>query len=378
MKIKKIKFQDLYTQYKSIKKEIDLAIKNTIKHSSFVRGSDVDLFEKEFAKSLGLDHCISCGNGTDALYIGMKALNLNKNDEVIVPAVSWISTSESVTQAGGKVVFCDVLRKNLTINPRLIEEKITKKTVGIIPVHLYGHPANMSELVKIAKKYKLWIIEDCAQAHYAKIHNKFVGTFGNLSTFSFYPGKNLGAMGDAGSILTNNKDLATKMYRFARHGGLFKGEHEIEGMNSRLDGIQAAILRVKLKYIAGWTKKRQDIASLYSDLLKNIEEISLPDVENGCEHVWHLYVIKVKTDREMLIEFLKKRGIETNVNYPTSLPFLNAYKRYKSKKRDFPVAFESQSQILSLPIYPEMRLNEVRYISSEIKDYFKNQARKNI
>ena len=215
------------------------------------------------------------------------------------------------------------------------------------------------------------MIEDCAQAHYATINKKKVGTFGNLSTFSFYPGKNLGAMGDAGAILTNSKELSEKMFRFARHGGLFKGEHKIEGINSRLDGIQAAILRVKLKYIKKWTKTRQEIAKLYSKLLKDVDGILIPEIESGSQHVWHLYVIKVIKDRKGLIEHLNKMGVETNINYPVSLPFLDCYKRFKFNKNDFPVAYKSQNEILSLPIYPEMDLKDVHFVSKVIKDFYR-------
>ena len=313
--------------------------------------------------------CISCANGTDALYIAMKGLNIESGDEVIAPAHSWISTTETITQAGGKVIFCDTKLDSFNIDTDLIESKITDRTVGIIPVHLYGQPCNMTALMEIAKKYDLWVIEDCAQAHLAKHANQRVGTFGDVATFSFYPGKNLGAMGDAGAIVTNNAICAEKMTMFARHGGLKKGDHIIEGINSRMDGIQAAILSVKLKYIEKWTAKRQERAERYSNLLSDIEEISIPIVENNNDHVWHLYVIK-HSDRDRLASFLSSKNIATVINYPVALPFLPAYEYLNNSHEDFPNAYENQSKILSIPIFPELSDDQMDYVVDSIKEFF--------
>jgi len=364
-----IPFVDLYAQYKSIKREIDQAIKEVIKNSAFIRGKFVEKFEEEFSSEIGVEHCISCANGTDALYITMKALGVSRNDEVIVPAHSWISTSESVSQAGGKVIFCDTELDTFTIDPKKIVEKITKNTVGIVPVHLYGQSANMTEIIKIAKKYKLWVIEDCAQSHLAKHAGQMTGTFGNAATFSFYPGKNLGAMGDAGAILTNDLSLAEKMTMFARHGGLKKGDHNIEGINSRLDGLQAAILSVKLKQLKNWTIQRREIASFYNSKLLDINQIKTPSSFGYDEHVYHLYVIKAEK-RDALAAHLKKRHIETIINYPVSLPFLKAYERLKHSPKDFPTAFSNQSKILSLPIYPEIKKEHKLRIVNCIKEFY--------
>src|SRR5664280_2643713 len=240
----KVPFVDLYAQYLSIKPEIDAAIAEVIAQSAFIRGGHVEKFEQAWAATLGMRHCISCANGTDALYITMRGLGLKPGDEVITTAHSWISTTETITQAGGRVVFCDTNNDTFTIDPALIEAKITPRTVGIIPVHLYGQPCDMDVIMAIARKHSLWVIEDCAQAHLARFGGKLVGTFGNAATFSFYPGKNLGAYGDAGCIVTNDDRLADWTATFARHGG--KGEHVIEGVNSRMDGLQAAVLNVKL------------------------------------------------------------------------------------------------------------------------------------
>ncbi len=353
MSHQKVPLADLSLQHSRLQSEIKAAIDDVILSSSFIRGHHVDAFEENFARLTGSDYCISCANGTDSLYICMKTLGLKPGDEVIVPAHSWISTSETVTQAGGKVVFCDTHPHNFTIDSTQIESKITSRTVGIIPVHLYGHPADMSAIMNIARRHNLWVLEDCAQAHLAKYNNRLVGTFGNAASYSFYPGKNLGAMGDAGAITTNDIELANGMKRFARHGGLTKGEHIIEGINSRMDGLQAAILNVKLPHLEGWNKLRQDHAKTYLTNLNSISGIRLPYIEPYADHVWHLFVIKSKS-RDRLKSFLDSKGISSSINYPIALPFLEAYSRYSFVPSDFPNAYMNQSQILSLPLFPEM------------------------
>ena len=365
-----VPFNDLYAQYLSLKPEIDDAIARTIQTSAFVRGPEVELFEENFAKLMGVDHCVSCANGTDALYIAMHALGVKPGDEVIVPAHSWISTSETVTQAGGQVVFCDTRDVDFTIDVDAIEAKITDNTVGIIPVHLYGHPAQMDEVMRIAKKHDLWVIEDCAQAHLATYDNTTVGQFGDIATFSFYPGKNLGAMGDAGALVTRDAQLARRSARFARHGGLFKGSHEIEGINSRLDGLQAAILNVKLPYLRAWTKKRQAIAAAYTQQLAGIGDLILPQINERATHVWHLFVVRT-TKRNDLMAHLAENGIQTVINYPVALPFLEAYSDKGHKSDDFPNAFLRQNEIVSLPIFPELDFEKVEFVTSTIAKFFK-------
>lgn len=353
MQEERIQFVDLQAQYLTIKDEIDAAITDVIKNSAFIRGPHVKTFEERFSALFGADHCISCANGTDALYIAMHALGVKPGDEVIAPAHSWISTTETITQAGGKVVFCDTTLDDFTIDPKQIEEKITPHTVGIIPVHLYGQPADMDPIMAIARKHNLWVLEDCAQAHLARYKGKLVGTFGDVASFSFYPGKNLGAMGDAGALITNNEDLAEKMAIFARHGGLKKGDHQTEGINSRLDGMQAAILSVKLNHIQKWTEGRQRKASYYSERLRDVQSVRAPRVFPDREHVWHLYVIRHE-DRDGLAKHLADKSIKTVINYPVALPFLPAYSRFNHTPEEFPNALANQSRILSLPLYPEI------------------------
>jgi len=348
-----VPFADLHSQYLTIREETDAAIAAVIRSSAFIRGPFVDAFEAEFASAVGVEHCVSCGNGTDALYIALHALGIRPGDEVITTAHSWIATSETITQAGGRVVFCDTDADTYTIDPAQIEAKITPRTVGIIPVHLYGQPADMDPIMEIARRHRLWVIEDCAQAHLATYKGRTVGTFGVAATFSFYPGKNLGAMGDAGAIVTADGALARRMAMFARHGGLQKGDHQIEGINSRLDGLQAAILSVKLKRLPDWTRVRQGIASQYGRLLASASGITVPVVGPGREHVYHLYVIRHER-RDALARHLAAQGIQTVVNYPVALPFLPAYAYLRGQPEQFPNAYTHQSRVLSLPIFPEM------------------------
>ncbi|OAI58049.1 erythromycin biosynthesis sensory transduction protein eryC1, partial [Verrucomicrobiaceae bacterium SCGC AG-212-N21] len=306
-----IPFVDLHAQYLGIKAEIDSAIASVIAESSYIRGLHVDRFERAWAETLGVKHCISCANGTDALYIAMRGLGLKPGDEVITTAHSWISTTETITQAGGRVVFCDTDDETFTIDAKQIESKITPRTVGIIPVHLYGQPADMHAIMTIARRHNLWVIEDCAQSHLARYKGKMVGTFGQAATFSFYPGKNLGAYGDAGCLVTNDDKLADWTATFARHGG--KGEHVMEGINSRLDGLQAAILNVKLPHLKQWTEDRRRVAARYDRGFAGVAGVVTPQVATDRDHVYHLYVIRV-SNRDALKKHLADAGVATSLN----------------------------------------------------------------
>ena len=363
-----VPFADLHAQYLTIKQPIDAAIAEVIRTSAFIRGPFVQRFEDEFAAAVGAKHCVSCANGTDSLYIAMHALGVKPGDEVITTAHSWISTSETITQAGGAVVFCDTDTSTYTIDPAQIEAHITPRTVGIVPVHLYGQPADMPAIMAIAKKHKLWVIEDCAQAHLARVGGQMVGSFGDAASYSFYPGKNLGAMGDAGAVTTNDKALADRMGMFARHGGLTKGDHQIEGINSRLDGLQAAILSVKQPHLAGWTKRRQEIAAEYDRLLANVFGVTTPQIAGGREHAYHLYVIRHER-RDALAKHLAAQGIQCVVNYPVALPLLPAYARLGHRAQDFPDAHHNQSRILSLPIFPEVTQAQVEHVAAAISAF---------
>src|SRR3977135_122900 len=322
-----VPFADLQLQYQTIKGEVDGALARVIRDNAFIRGPYVDAFEREFADAVDIRHCVSCANGTDALYLAMAALNVRSGDEVITTAHSWISTSAMITHAGATVVFADTDGATFTIDPAAIEAAITPRTVGIIPVHLYGQPADMDAIMAIAARHKLWVVEDCAQAHLARYKGRRIGTFGAAATYSFYPGKNLGAMGDAGAVVTNDGALAEYMTMLARHGGLVKHQHNIEGINSRLDGMQAAILSAKLPHLPDWTQARQDAAEILDAGLNQIEDVVVPSVGVERNHVYHIYTIQ-HPRRDALAAHLNANGVQTAINYPTALPFLEAYKRF--------------------------------------------------
>jgi dTDP-4-amino-4,6-dideoxygalactose transaminase len=348
-----VPFADLQLQYQSIKREIDGAIAAVIRDNAFIRGPYVDAFERAFADAVEIGHCVSCASGTDALYLAMAGLKVLPGDEVITPAHSWISSSAMITHAGASVVFADTDAATFTIDPVAIEAAITPRTVGIIPVHLYGQPADMDAIMAIATRHKLWVIEDCAQAHLARYKGRQVGTFGTAAAYSFYPGKNLGAMGDAGAVVSNDGALAERMAMLARHGGLVKYQHQIEGINSRLDGLQAAILSAKLPHLPGWTKARQDAAKVYDAGLNQIEDVEGPQVGADRTHVYHAYTIR-HPRRDALAAHLEAHGVQTAINYPIALPFLEAYRRLGHHPEQFPNAHRDQGRILSLPMFAEI------------------------
>lgn len=362
----KVPFVDLHRQYLSIKEDVDEAVQSVIAESAFIRGRFVTDFEQKFAAAIGVARCVSCANGTDALYIAMRALGVRPGDEVITTAHSWISTSETISQAGGRVVFADTDARTFTIEPRSLEARITDRTVGIIPVHLYGQPADMDAIQSIADKHGLWIIEDCAQAHMAEFRGRKVGTMGVMATFSFYPGKNLGAMGDAGCLVTNDERLADWSEMFARHGG--KGEHLIEGINSRMDGLQAAILAVKLPHLQAWTAARRRVAARYDEALANLDWLRTPETADDRSHVYHLYVIRAER-RDALRVHLSSLGIDTMLNYPKALPFYPAYAQLGHTPADFPNAYANQGSILSLPIFPEMSEQEIDFVCDAVSSF---------
>lgn len=360
-----IPFVDLNAQYNSIKNEINRAISIVINDGAFIGGKYLRQFEEMFAKYCGVRHCIGVGNGTDALFITLKSLGLKEGDEVITVANTFIATSEAITMTGAKVVFVDCDPQTYNIDIEKVEKAITKKTKAIIPVHLYGQPANILALKKITKPYNLFLVEDAAQAHGAEIDGVKVGCFGDAACFSFYPGKNLGAYGDGGGIVTNNEELALKCRMIANHGRVEKYNHEIEGVNSRLDGLQAAVLQVKLNHLEEWTRRRREIADHYRKLLQKTE-IELPAESPECRHVYHLFVIRVG-NRDAVQARLKERGIDTGIHYPIALPHLAAYRYLGYGPDDFPVATRYSAEILSLPMYPELTSDQIEYVCRELQ-----------
>lgn len=364
-----IKFLDLKSQYDSIKEDIDVAIKNVISETAFIGGKYVERFEEEFAAYQEAKFCIGVANGTDALEIAIEALNLPSGSEIIVPANSFIASSESVTRSGHKVVFCDCDEQNYTISIASLKTKITPQTKAIVAVHLYGHPCDMDALSAIADEYNLKIIEDCAQAHGAEYKGKKAGAIGDISTFSFYPGKNLGAYGDGGAIVTNDEKLAKKSRMIANHGRIEKYDHEFEGRNSRLDGLQAAILSVKLKHLDKWTEARIKVADYYLEQLQDIREIILPKRETWAKQVYHLFVIRTEK-RDELQQFLKEHSIQTGIHYPSALPKLKAYGHSGQANEKFS-ANKNDGQLLSLPIGEHLGMEEAANVIAAIKEYFR-------
>ncbi len=343
-----IKFLDLQAQYRSIQPQIDAAISRTIADAAFIGGDAVRSFEAAFAKYQEAAHCVGVANGTDAIEIALEGLALPRGSEVIVPANTFIGTSEAVTRAGLRVVFADVDPDDFTLSPVDVRRRLSQRTRAILAVHLYGQPCDMLALGSIAQQHGLRIIEDCAQAHGAEVKGRRVGAIGDVGAFSFYPGKNLGAYGDAGAILTNDESLALRMRKIANHGRTAKYDHEFEGRNSRLDGLQAAILLAKLEFLDGWLEQRRRVAAVYDRLLAGVPEVRLPRRRSDVTHSYHLYVVRVR-DRDSVAQRLRDHGIETSVHYPIALPRLRAY-AYLGAPDESMVALQQDSQLLSLPI----------------------------
>lgn len=362
-----IKFLDLKKQYRSIQNEIDRAIKNVIESGLYIGGSFVKDFESAFASFLGVNHCIGVGNGTDALEIAIEALKLPKGSKILVPANSFIGSAEAVTRTGHKIVFVDVDPSTYNMCPIDFEKKISSDTSAVIFVHLYGNPSGMDDIYSLARNYGLKIIEDCAQAHGATINGLNVGTIGDVGCFSFYPGKNLGAYGDGGALVTNNKEIALVAKMISNHGRLTKYDHEFEGRNSRLDALQASILSVKLRHLPKWTSQRVALANNYRELLSDLDEIKLPSCNLKAQHVYHLYVIQIE-ERNAAIEFLKQKGIECGIHYPTALPKLNAYVHDHIENSDMH-ACNLSPKLLSLPIGEHLEENDIEYVTKQLKSF---------
>lgn len=365
----KIPFVDLKAQYLNIKGDIDQAIARVLEETSFIGGPVVNKFENEFSTLYGVKNAISCANGTDSLYILMKMLGIGPGDEVITAANSWISSSETITQAGARPVFIDAHPVYLSLDETQLENLITPRTRALIAVHLHGQMCEMDTIRAICEKHDLFLIEDCAQSHFSAYKGKRAGLFGSAGSFSFYPGKNLGAYGDAGCIITNDDALAEKCRMYARHGALIKHQHQIEGINSRLDGLQAAILTAKLPYILQWTTARIAKAKSYDTALSGITDITLPVVRPGTTHSFHLYIIRARL-RDQLAAWLKEKGIETAIHYPTALPNLPAYRYLGYQPSDFPVATALQDDSLSLPIYPELTEEMIGQVADAIRTFY--------
>jgi dTDP-4-amino-4,6-dideoxygalactose transaminase len=361
-----IPFVDLKAQYLSIKPDMDAAIAAVLNETAFIGGPHVRGFEDAFAAYCGASHCLGVANGTDAIFIALNALGIGPGDEVITVANSFIATSEAINMAGARVVFVDIDPKTYTIDVNKIEAKITSKTKAIVPVHIYGQPADMAPIAAIAKKHGLRVIGDAAQAHGALYRGEPIANFADITCYSFYPGKNLGAYGDGGALVTNNAEWMAKARMLANHGRSNKYDHEFEGVNSRLDGLQAAILSVKLRHIENWTEGRRRNAALYNEALRGTGVVTPAELDN-VRAVYHLYVVRVPAaKREAIQQQLQSVGINTGVHYPIALPYLNAYRHLGHTSADFPESLKASQEILSLPMFAELTSEQVHFIARQL------------
>ncbi len=365
----KVLFNDFKKQYKTHQKEIDTAIKRVLNSGWYILGKEVENFEKKFSSYIGTKETIGVANGMEALQIILLALNVGKGDEVITTPHSAIATSLAIQAVGAKPIFVDI-DDFYHIDASKIEKHINKKTKAILPVHLYGQSVDIKKMSALAKKYKLFLIEDCAQAHGAKFKGKKVGTFGDAGAFSFYPTKNLGAFGDAGAIVTNNLELALKCRTIRNYGQKNRYEHEVLGLNSRLDELQAAILGGLLPNLEKDNSKRISVAKIYKKELSRLKEIKLPKERKDVKHVYHLFVIEAEK-KDALQKFLKENGIETLIHYPIPI---HKQKCFNDRKTKLPIIESKVSDILSLPIHPHLTKKEVLYVCQKIKYFYKQHA----
>ncbi len=362
----KVPFLDLKAQYKVLSNEIQVAIQDVLESAAFAGGPFVAKFEEEFAAFCDTKYAVGVGNGTDALWLTMLAYGIGPGDEVITVPNTFIATAEAISLCGAHPVFVDVDARTYTMDPRRLKQAITARTKAIIPVHLFGQTADMNSILEIAKQHRLPVIEDACQAHGAQCQGRMAGSLGVAGCFSFYPGKNLGAYGEAGAVVTNDLELAKKIKILREHGQPKKYIHSVIGWNARMDGIQGAILSVKLRHLAAANDARRAHAHRYGDLLADVEAIVLPVEAEYARHVYHLYVIRAK-HRDELIERLAEREIACGIHYPVPLHLQDAYASLKIKKGSFPVAEASAQEFISLPMFPELTDEQIAYVCDELK-----------
>ncbi len=357
----RIPLVDLKAQYAAIKPEIDAAIRQVVESTTFIMGEPVKRFEAAFAKYCGARHCIGTSSGTTALHLALLVCDIKPGDEVITVPHTFIATTETISQTGARPVFVDVDPATYTMGPKALERAITPRTRAVLPVHLYGHPADMDPILEVAHRHGLRVIEDAAQAHGAEYKGKRVGLLGDIAAFSFFPGKNLGAYGDAGALVTNDDALAGRARLLANHGRESKYEHLVEGFNYRLDALQAAVLEAKLAHLEAWTERRRSHAARYHELLQ-LTGLPLPVEAPWARHVYHLYVVRVP-DRDGVLERLQAAGIGAGVHYPIPLHLQPAYSRLGHRRGDFPASEAAADSVLSLPLYPEMTAEMVETVA---------------
>ncbi len=367
----KVPFVELKAEHHLLREDLRRVWEEALDNAAFIGGTPVENFERAFAAFCEVHHAIGVGNGTDALVLALKALEIGEGAEVIIPANSFVATAEAIVHCGATPVFVDIDTRTYNIDVQQIEDRITRRTQAIIPVHLYGQPADMCPVLDIAAKYELRVIEDAAQAHGARYHGCRAGSMGDAACFSFYPAKNLGACGDAGAVVTNDASVATALRRLRDHGGLRKYEHDIVGHNSRLDSVQAAVLQVKLKHLDERNEARRRRAQVYDRMLSQIPGIVTPFVPDGIESVYHLYVIRIEEgDRDALQAYLADCGVQTGIHYPAPIHRTRAFASFES--RACPVAERYAARVISLPMYPEIEEHQMGYIADTLNAYMQS------
>jgi dTDP-4-amino-4,6-dideoxygalactose transaminase len=363
----KVPFLDLKSQYLSIKDEIQAALNAVLDNTAFAGGPFVAQFEKEFAEFCKVDHAIGVGSGTDALWLALLSLGVGPGDEVITVPDTFIATAEAITYCGATPVFVDVDESTYNMNATLLEKAITSKTKAMIPVHLFGQAADMDPILEIAKKHSVFVVEDACQAHGAAYKGRRAGSIGDAGCFSFYPGKNLGAYGEAGAVVTNSAELANKIRMLRDHGQTKKYFHGVAGWNARMDGFQGAVLSVKLKYLDSWNESRRKNVARYREILgRETNGVVLPFEADYAKHVYHIYAIRVK-DRDAFMDALGKKEIATNIHYPVPLHLTGAYASLGYKAGDFPVAEKCAAEFVSLPMFPELTEEQIHYVANAVK-----------
>jgi dTDP-4-amino-4,6-dideoxygalactose transaminase len=366
----KVPFLDLKAQYESICDEITAAMQQVLDSTSFAGGPFVAEFEKNFAAFCGTNHAVGVGSGTEAIWLALLAIGIGPGDEVITTPNTFIATAEAVTFAGAKPVFVDIDEETYNMSPQLIERAITMRTGAVIPVHLYGHPADMDPIMEIADAHGLAVIEDACQAHGAQYKSRPAGSIGRAGCFSFYPGKNLGAYGEAGAVVTNDAELSQKIRMLRDHGQSTKYYHSMIGWNARMDGLQAAVLNVKLKYLTKWNEARRRHAGLYNELLAGVEGVVTPAEADYARHIYHIYAIRTN-NRDGLIRELAQRGIMCGIHYPVPLHLQDAYKSLGFRKGSFPIAERIAQEVLSLPMFAELEAKQIETVAGEIRSCLK-------
>lgn len=365
----KVPFVDLQSQYKAIRSDVLKGVEAVFDKCNFILGEEVQKFEQEFARYIGTKFGIGVANGTDSLHLALRAAGVTEGDEVIVPANTFIATALGATYTGARIVLVDADPKTFLMDVKQLEKAITKKTKAIVPVHLYGRMMDLDPVVELAKKHNLVIVEDTAQAHGAQLRGKKAGSIGAFGSFSFYPGKNLGAYGDGGGLTTNDAELKAKIEAFRNYGSPKKYHHPVVGWNSRLDTVQAAVLSAKLPHLDTYNSKRYDAAVKYNRLLEGVGDLVLPQIPEKGSHVFHLYVVRTKR-REELMNHLNSNGVSAVIHYPVPIHLHGAYSNLGYKAGDFPVAEQMCNEIVSLPMFPELTDEQIGYVAEQVKRFF--------